>query len=245
MGSTILGKGKKVKIKKNSKSSSEKSSFKNQKNEEINNQNQKNKNIMYDENNNNNQFSLVDSTQSEKNQIQEEMKFNFRKIIDKIVDPEGFIDIDRTLAILPEQVKFSENIINNLQYLSMRVILRGITKFEFLNAMDNPIYSFKKLQLLIYKLIIKFKMIYSIIPEATLKQINDKFSQINDKKQFEKSPEALQKYEEKDDVSEYDDGGEYIRDYDSKEESNNNTIKSSDNKSTYSPEFVSSNSDSK
>ena len=245
MGSTILGKGKKFKIKKNSKSSSEKSSFKNQKNEEINNQNQKNKNIMYDENNNNNQFSLVDSTQSEKNQIQEEMKFNFRKIIDKIVDPEGFIDIDRTLAILPEQVKFSENIINNLQYLSMRVILRGVTKFEFLNAMDNPIYSFKKLQLLIYKLIIKFKMIYSIIPEATLKQINDKFSQINDKKQFEKSPEALQKYEEKDDVSEYDDGGEYIRDYDSKEESNNNTIKSSDNKSTYSPEFVSSNSDSK
>ncbi len=58
-------------------------------------------------------------------------------------------------------------------------------------------------------------MIYSIIPEATLKQINDKFSHINDKKQFEKSPEALQKFEEKDDVSEYDDGGEYIWDYDS------------------------------
>ena len=53
-------------------------------------------------------------------------------------------------------------------------------------------------------------MIYSIIPEATLKQINDKFSHIYDKKQFEKSPEALQKFEEKDDVSEYDDGGEYI-----------------------------------
>ncbi len=57
--------------------------------------------------------------------------------------------------------------------------------------MDNPIYSFKKWQLLIYKLIIKFKIIYSIIPESTLKQINDKFSHIYDKKQFEKSPEAL------------------------------------------------------
>ena len=242
MGSTILGKGNKLNMKKNSKSSSEKSSLKNQKNEELNNQNENNKNNMYDENNNNNQFSLVDSTQSEKNQIQEEMKFNFRKIIDKIVDPEGFIDIDRTLSILPEQVKFSENIIHNLQYLSMRVIIRGVTKFEFLNAMDNPIYSFKKLQLLIYKLIIKFKMIYSIIPENTLKQINEKFSLVNDKKKFEKSPEALQKYEEKDDVSEYDDGGEYIRDYDSKEE--NTTIKS-ENKSSFSPDFVSSNSDSK
>ena len=242
MGSTILGKGNKLNMKKNSKSSSEKSSLKNQKNEELNNQNENNKNNMYDEKNNNNQFSLIDSTQSEKNQIQEEMKFNFRKIIDKIVDPEGFIDIDRTLSILPEQVKFSENIINNLQYLSMRVIIRGVTKFEFLNAMDNPIYSFKKLQLLIYKLIIKFKMIYSIIPENTLKQINEKFSLVNDKKKFEKSPEALQKYEEKDDVSEYDDGGEYIRDYDSKEE--NTTIKS-ENKSSFSPDFVSSNSDSK
>ena len=242
MGSTILGKGNKLNMKKNSKSSSEKSSLKNQKNEELNNQNENNKNNMYDEKNNNNQFSLIDSTQSEKNQIQEEMKFNFRKIIDKIVDPEGFIDIDRTLSILPEQVKFSENIIHNLQYLSMRVIIRGVTKFEFLNAMDNPIYSFKKLQLLIYKLIIKFKMIYSIIPENTLKQINEKFSLVNDKKKFEKSPEALQKYEEKDDVSEYDDGGEYIRDYDSKEE--NTTIKS-ENKSSFSPDFVSSNSDSK
>ena len=242
MGSTILGKGNKLNMKKNSKSSSEKSSLKNQKNEELNNQNENNKNNMYDEKNNNNQFSLIDSTQSEKNQIQEEMKFNFRKIIDKIVDPEGFIDIDRTLSILPEQVKFSENIINNLQHLSMRVIIRGVTKFEFLNAMDNPIYSFKKLQLLIYKLIIKFKMIYSIIPENTLKQINEKFSLVNDKKKFEKSPEALQKYEEKDDVSEYDDGGEYIRDYDSKEE--NTTIKS-ENKSSFSPDFVSSNSDSK
>ena len=73
----------------------------------------------------------------------------------------------------------------------MRVIIKGVTKYEFLNAMDNPIYSFKKWQLLIYQLMIKFKIIYSIIPESTLKQINDKFSHIYDKKQFEKSPEAL------------------------------------------------------
>ena len=163
------------------------------------------------------------------------MKFNFRKIIDKIVDPEGFIDIDRTLAILPEQVKFSENIINNLEYLSMRVIIRGVTKYEFLNAMDNPIYSFKKLQLLIFKLIIKFKIIYSILPDNILNSINERFIKVNERKQYEKTAETLQKYEERDDISEYDDEGEYVREFESKEENNlNTTIKSYDNKSTYS-----------
>ena len=139
MGS-ILENNIKLKKEKESNSSSEKSFKINQKNEENNNTNKD----IYNENNNINQFSIVDSTQNEKNQIQEEMKFNFRKIIDKIVDPEGFIDIDRTLSILPEQVKYSENIIHNLEYLSVRAMIRGVTKFEFLNAMDNPIYSFKK-----------------------------------------------------------------------------------------------------
>ena len=54
-------------MKKNSKSTPEKSSFKNQKNEAINNYNEnKKKYIMYNESNNYNQFSLVDSNQSEK-----------------------------------------------------------------------------------------------------------------------------------------------------------------------------------
>ena len=59
----------------------------------------------------------------------------------------------------------------------------------------------------------------------------------------------MQKYEERDDISEYDDGGEYIREFEAKEKNNlDATIKSYENKSTYSPsnpEFVSSNSDSK
>ena len=73
------------------------------------------------------------------------MKFNFRKIIDKIVDPEGLL-ILVYISNFTEQVRFSDNIINTLQYLSMGVIIRDITKYVFLNAMDNPIYSFKKLQ---------------------------------------------------------------------------------------------------
>ena len=240
MGS-ILENNIKLKKEKESNSSSEKSFKINQKNEENNNTNKD----IYNENNNINQFSIVDSTQNEKNQIQEEMKFNFRKIIDKIVDPEGFIDIDRTLSILPEQVKYSENIIHNLEYLSVRAMIRGVTKFEFLNAMDNPIYSFKKLQLLIFKLIIKFKIIYSILPDNILKTINEKFIKVNERKQYEKTPIILQKYEERDDISEYDDEEEYVREFESKEENNlNTTIKSYDNKSTYShsnQEFISSN----
>jgi hypothetical protein len=96
---------------------------------------------------------------------------------------------------------------------------------------------------------IKFKMIYSILSEEVLKKINERFIQVNVKKRFEKTPEAMQKYEERDDISEYDDGGEYIREFEAKEENNFEvTIKSYENKSTNSPsnpEFVSSNSDSK
>ena len=155
---------------------------------------------------------FFDTEKKQKNIIQEKMKFNFRKMIDKIVDPEGFIDIERTLLILPDRVRYSHNFIKNLQYLNVRVYIRGLTKYFFLNAITNPVFSFKKLQLLMFKLLIKYKMIYSFLPEATLLKINQKFTSIDDNPLYEKTPEALQKYEERDDVSEYDDEGEYVQD---------------------------------
>ena len=155
---------------------------------------------------------FFDTEKKQKNIIQETMKFNFRKMIDKIVDPEGFIDIERTLLILPDRVKYSHNFIKNLQYLNVRVYIRGLTKYFFLNAITNPVFAFKKLQLLMFKLLIKYKMIYSFLPEATLLKINQKFTSIDDNPLYEKTPEALQKYEERDDVSEYDDEGEYVQD---------------------------------
>lgn len=155
---------------------------------------------------------FFDTEKKQKNIMQEEMKFNFRKMIDKIVDPEGFIDIERTLLILPDRVRYSPNFIKNLQYLNVRVYIRGLTKYFFLNAITNPVFAFKKLQLLLFKLLIKYKMIYSFLPEATLLKINQKFTSIDDNPLYEKTPEALQKYEERDDVSEYDDEGEYVQD---------------------------------
>ena len=155
---------------------------------------------------------FFDTEKKQKNIIQEKMKFNFRKMIDKIVDPEGFIDIERTLLILPDRVRYSHNFIKNLQYLNVRVYIRGLTKYFFLNAITNPVFAFKKLQLLMFKLLIKYKMIYSFLPEATLLKINQKFTSIDDNPLYEKTPEALQKYEERDDVSEYDDEGEYVQD---------------------------------
>ena len=138
------------------------------------------------------------------------MKYNFRKLIDRIVDTEGYIDIERTLIILPDQVKYEDIFINNLNNFNIRVILRGLEKYFFTNNMDNPIYSLNKLQFLIYKILIKFQMIYSYMNCNFINQINASMKDINNKKIFQKTPEAFQKFDEKDDISEYDDIGEYI-----------------------------------
>ena len=157
-----------------------------------------------------NKKSIIDTTKIERLEIQEEMKYNFRKLIDRIVDTEGYIDIERTLIILPDQVKYEDIFINNLNNFNIRVILRGLEKYFFTNNMDNPIYSLNKLQFLIYKILIKFQMIYSYMNDNFINQINASMKDINNKKIFQKTPEAFQKFDEKDDISEYDDIGEYI-----------------------------------
>lgn len=170
---------------------------------------------------------FFDNEKKQKNILQEEMKFNFRKLIDKIVDPEGFIDIERTLLILPERTRYSKDFIQNLKFLNVRVFIRGLTKYLFLNAITNPVYSYKKLQLLMFKILLKFKMIYTYLPEAALLKINHDFTKIDENPLFEKTTEALQKYEDRDDVSEYDDEGEYVQDVSSKTTTEKMTIRSS------------------
>ena len=170
---------------------------------------------------------FFDSEKKQKNILQEEMKFNFRKLIDKIVDPEGFIDIERTLLILPDRTRYSKDFIKNLNFLNVRVFIRGLTKFLFLNAITNPVFSFKRLQLLMFKILIKFKMIYTYLPDAALLKINHDFNKIDENPLFEKTTEALQKYEDRDDVSEYDDEGEYVQDVSSKTATEKMTIQSS------------------
>ena len=170
---------------------------------------------------------FFDSEKKQKNILQEEMKFNFRKLIDKIVDPEGFIDIERTLLILPDRARYSKDFVKNLNFLNVRVFIRGLTKYLFLNAITNPVFSYKRLQLLMFKILIKFKMIYSYLPNAALLKINHDFNKIDENPLFEKTTEALQKYEDRDDVSEYDDEGEYVQDVSSKTTTEKMTIQSS------------------
>ena len=57
---------------------------------------------------------------------------------------------------------------------------------------------------------IKFNMIYSYMTDDVISQIKLNLKEINNKKIFQKTAEAFQKFEEKDDISEYDDIGEYI-----------------------------------
>jgi hypothetical protein len=137
----------------------------------------------------------------------QERNLAFRYLVDKIVDKDGFIDIERTLFILPSRVKYTDHFIRSLNFLNMRVILRGLQKYFFLNAANNPIYSYKKLQQLIYKIIIKFKMIYTFLPENQMNQLKTDFKIVNVDERFSKSYENLIKMEQNDEFSDYDDQG--------------------------------------
>jgi len=133
----------------------------------------------------------------------------FRYLVDKIVDKDKFIDIERSLVLLPARAKYSQHFLESLKYMNLRFILRGLRNFFFINAVNNPIYSYKKLQHMIYKILIKFKMIFYYIPENTFEKIQQNYSEINNNKNFLKSFENLRRMEEADELSDYDDQGEY------------------------------------
>lgn len=136
--------------------------------------------------------------------VKETMKY----LIDKIVDVDGFVDIDRTLTILPFRVKYSQAFLKDINFTNVRVLQRGLRKYFFLNDETNQVYTYKKLQLLIYKLLIKFKLIYKFIPKETFEIIKQNFNNINEDPQYEKTAQVLGMVEQRDDISEYDDTGE-------------------------------------
>ena len=134
---------------------------------------------------------------------------NLWKFIDKFVDPEGIIDIDRALNLLPDRATYDNDFILNLEYFNIRTFMRGIRKYYFSLEKDNPFYSFTKGNLMVYRLMIKIKMIYSFLSEKAFKKIKSDFDNLNDMNKFAKTAEAFQKYEEKDIMSDYDDEGKY------------------------------------
>ena len=131
------------------------------------------------------------------------------KFIDKFVDPEGIIDIDRALNLLPDRATYDNDFIVNLEYFNIRTFIRGIRKYYFSLEMDNPFYSINRGNLMIYRLMLKIKMVYYYLPDKIMKKIKSEFDNLNDMNKFAKTAEAFQKYEEKDIMSDYDDEGKY------------------------------------
>ena len=141
------------------------------------------------------------------------------KIIDKFVDPEGIIDIDRALNLLPDRAIYDNDFILNLEYFNVRTLIRGIRKYYFSLEMDNPLFSFNKGNLIIYRIMLKIGMLNHYMPEATFNKLKNEFENLNDLNKFAKTAEAFQKYEEKDIMSDYDDEGKYAKNVDNRNDS--------------------------
>ena len=143
----------------------------------------------------------------EKHNLQENMKENFRYLIDKLIDSEGNIDLDRALALLPYRVKYSHRFIKNLKYLKVRIIINGLRKFLYKSKKHNNfIYCVKKLHLLINKLYIKINMLFYYLSIDNIEKIKNKSQLINEK--YLKNHDIFQMFKKKDEESEYDDEGE-------------------------------------
>jgi len=171
---------------------------------DINNNIKKNDNIPDSNSTENNRI-----ISKEKKVIKPAVKDVYRYLVDKFVDKDKFIDIERTLVLLPARAKYTPHFLESLRYMNMRFILRGLRNFFFINAVNNPIYSYKKLQHMIYKILIKFKMIFYYIPETTLEKIKSEYREINKNEIFLKSFDNLRKMEEADELSDFDDQGEF------------------------------------
>ena len=151
----------------------------------------------------------ITSIEAAKMQMSLHLITNLWKFIDKFVDPEGIIDIDRALSLLPDKATYDNDFILNFEYFNVRTLIRGIRKYYFNLEKDNPYYSINKGNLMIFRLMTKIKMIYFYFLERQIKKINLEFEAVNDNNKFSKTAEAFQKYEEKDIMSDYDDEGKY------------------------------------
>ena len=168
--------------------------------------------------------SLVNSVSLGRNEILKQeikgmLKDNFRDILDKLVDIDGCVDLERALALLPYRVKYSDYYLRSIAYYNVRILIRGVRKYLFVNKTNNSDYSIQKLFIMIYKLVIKLHLVYGYFNDEETKKLKELFEVINALPQFEKNNEMFLMYEKKDDESEYDDEGEmFIERKDSREE---------------------------
>ena len=150
-------------------------------------------------------LSMTSFSNNDRYYAKERMKY----FIDKLVDIDGFIDVDRTLLILPFRVKYSDEYMMNLHHFNVRVLIRGVRKYFFKTEVRNQAFNYKKLELMINKLYIKAMFIYHHLPSEYIKTLRASFHGINTDPDYERYIQVLQGYEEKDDASEYDDEGQF------------------------------------
>ena len=110
-----------------------------------------------------------------------ELYLSVKNLCEKLMDKDEFIDIDRSSLILPKRIKYSEHFIDGINSLNMKQMLKGLRKYFFMNSVNNPIYSYRKLQQMIYKILIKFKMIIQMIPEQYGDNLVNNFEEENKK----------------------------------------------------------------
>ena len=103
----------------------------------------------------------------------------FKILIYKLSNPEGYIDIERALAILPYRVRYNKEYLNSLYYLNLRAIIKGFRKFLYMNEKNNFIFSFKKLQIIVYKLMIKMELMFYYLPDEIKQNITNHFYSLN------------------------------------------------------------------
>ena len=131
-------------------------------------------------------------------------KETMKTLINKIVDDEGYIDIDRTFIILPFRIQYSEQFLRYLNFFSVRIFKKGVSKYFFKTNSSNIDYLFKKLQLMINKLWIKFKIIYTFLPKDIYELLNNKFKSLNNDPKYLKNGQIFLINEQKEEESEYD-----------------------------------------
>ena len=111
--------------------------------------------------------------------LRAELYISIKSLCDKLVDKDEFIDIERALLLLPQRIKYSGHFIGGIHSLNMKQILKGLRKYFYINSINNPIYSYRKLQQMIYKILIKFKLIIQMIPEQCSDTLVNNFNEEN------------------------------------------------------------------
>lgn len=157
---------------------------------------------------NHNQYDLITTNYLNSRKLNLD-KFNLIKslnsILLKICDKDKYVDIDRALVLLPPRVMLSSNYIRTMKYLNIKFILKGLRVFFFDNALNNPVYSYKKLQQLLIKLTVKLKIIQTFISDDSFEALKQSFNKINNNEIYFKNYENIKRMEELDEISDYED----------------------------------------